>query len=90
MGAGLEKMVSCNYMWPESTRSKLKSISLWTHISMTNASSLAVDLLYNVLEVNRREGMSTISVDQLIDLLKEKISTHPEYADILRAAISKM
>ena len=88
MVSNKEKTIACQYDWLESTRHKLKVISLWSGKSMAEMSSMAVDLFYIAFEGLRKKDVAIITATDFEKILSEILKENPEYIGIVKSVSS--
>lgn len=83
-----ETTVACQYEWSEQTRTELRSISLWTGMSMTKASELAIHVMFDAVEQLRKGGIGSLSVDDVSAAMHRILKEHPEGIRIVQSVLS--
>jgi hypothetical protein len=73
-----EKMVSCSYEWPEEIRTKLKIAALFTNMTMSELSALAVDMMYQFVGSLKEAGIKSISGEYLTRVMPSMIRVSTE------------
>jgi hypothetical protein len=76
-----EKLVSCSYEWPENVRTKLRIAALFSNMTMSDLSALAVDVIYHFVESLREAGIRQISSEYLKHIMPTIIEVSTEISN---------
>ena len=77
-----EKLVSCNYVWPITTRNKLKAAALFTGMTMNDLSAFAVEVLFECVDSLMKIGVKSTYAEDFIQLLKTAFKESAGSAEI--------